>query len=273
MILSAQTLTKRYAGDPGYEAVRGATLELRTGEFVPIVGRSGSGKSTLLAMLGTLTKPNTGTVLLDGCNIWALPEIRRASFRCREVGFIFQFPSLLANLAAVDNVALPALPGRTMRPRETYARAYSLLARVGLSNRADAYPDGLSGGEQRRVAIARALINSPSLLLADEPTSDLDEDSEADIIELLERLQRSDGFGFVLVTHNLEAAKHAPRIYLMQQGVLSATDLPEVVTAERRPRHLCAGRQTLAGSAAEAGRGQRRQRAEDRNRADLPLFV
>src|SRR5206468_9436482 len=143
-----------------------------------------------------------------GRNLWTLPETQLAGYRCREIGFVFQFPSLLPNLAVLDNVALPAVLGRTMLTDEAYARSYSLLARVGLYNRADAYPDGLSRGEQRRVAVARALINAPSLLLADEPTSDLDEDSEADIIDLLEQLQRSDGFGFVLVTHNLEIAKH-----------------------------------------------------------------
>jgi len=238
VILSAQALTKRYGGDPGYEAVRSATLEVKAGEFISIVGRSGSGKSTLLALLGALTEPTAGTVLLDGRDLWTLPETQRAGFRGREIGFVFQFPSLLPNLAAVDNVALPAVLGRTMPAQDAYARSYSLLARVGLSGRADAYPDALSGGEQRRVAIARALINAPFLLLADEPTSDLDEDSEADIIDLLEQLQRSDGFGFVLVTHNLAVAKRAQRTYSMRQGMLSAADLPEVVAAARGPRHF-----------------------------------
>jgi putative ABC transport system ATP-binding protein/macrolide transport system ATP-binding/permease protein/lipoprotein-releasing system ATP-binding protein len=239
VILSAQSLTKRYGAARGYEAVRGASLELQVGEFVSIVGRSGSGKSTLMAMLGALTPPTEGALLLDGTDVWELSETERATFRCRQIGFVFQFPSLLSNLTAADNIAVPALLGGTMHSAEAYARAHNLLARVGLAERADAYPGSMSGGEQRRVAIARALINSPRLLLADEPTSDLDEDTEGDIIDLLERLQQSDSFGLVLVTHNLGIARHATRIYEMRQGILEATDLPPVsVEAESRPRRF-----------------------------------
>jgi ABC-type lipoprotein export system ATPase subunit len=236
--LSAQSLTKRYGAAAGHEAVRDASLELQVGEFVSIVGRSGSGKSTLMAMLGALTRPTEGKLLLDGTDIWTLSEAELATFRSRRIGFIFQFPSLLTNLTAVDNVAVPALLGRTMDARQAYARAYDLLARVGLRDRADAYPTSMSGGEQRRVAIARALINSPPLLLADEPTSDLDEDTETDIIDLLEQLQQTESFGFVLVTHNLELAKRARRTYEMRQGVLAATDLPQIVLDPERPRRF-----------------------------------
>ena len=240
MTLSAQSLTKRYGTASGHEAVRDASLELQAGEFVSIVGRSGSGKSTLMAMLGALTRPTEGKLLLDGTDVWTLSEAELATFRSRRIGFIFQFPSLLSNLTAVDNVAVPALLGRTMDAGQAYARAYDLLARVGLRERADAYPGSMSGGEQRRVAIARALINSPPLLLADEPTSDLDEDTETDIIDLLEQLQRTESFGFVLVTHNLELAKRARRTYEMRQGVLAATDLPQVeeVVDPERPRRF-----------------------------------
>jgi putative ABC transport system ATP-binding protein/macrolide transport system ATP-binding/permease protein/lipoprotein-releasing system ATP-binding protein len=236
--LSAQSLTKRYGTSPGYEAVRDVSLELRPGEFVSIVGRSGSGKSTLMAMLGALTEPTQGRVLLDGTDIWTLPESELARFRSRHIGFVFQFPSLLPNLTAVDNVALPALLGRTMPAEKAYARAYDLLARVGLVDRSDAFPGSMSGGEQRRVAIARALVNSPALLLADELTSDLDEDTEADIIDLLEQLQRTESFGFVLVTHNLALAERAQRSYEMRQGVLAATDLPQAAREGERRRHF-----------------------------------
>jgi ABC-type lipoprotein export system ATPase subunit len=235
--LSAQALTKRYGTAAGHEAVRDASLELEVGEFVSIVGRSGSGKSTLMAMLGALTKPTKGTLLLDGTDVWTLSEAELATFRSRRIGFIFQFPSLLSNLTAVDNVAVPALLGR-MDAGQAYARAHDLLARVGLRDRADAYPGSMSGGEQRRVAIARALINSPPLLLADEPTSDLDEDTETDIVDLLEQLQRTESFGFVLVTHNLELAKRARRTYEMRQGVLAATDLPQIAVDPERPRRF-----------------------------------
>src|SRR5260370_11820191 len=187
-----------------------------------------------MAMLGALTKPTEGKLLLDGTDVWTLPESERATFRARHVGFIFQFPSLLSNLTAVDNVAVPALLGRTMEAEDPYARAHNLIARVGLADRADAYPGSMSGGEQRRVAVARALINAPPLLLADEPTSDLDEDSETDIIDLLERLQRTESFSFVLVTHDLKLAKRAQRSYEMRQGTLAATDLPQVVAEPPR---------------------------------------
>jgi putative ABC transport system ATP-binding protein/macrolide transport system ATP-binding/permease protein/lipoprotein-releasing system ATP-binding protein len=239
MKLSAHSLIKRYVATPEHEAVRNASLEVQAGEFVSIVGRSGSGKSTLLAMLGALTPPTAGKILLDGTDIWAFAEAERAALRCRHIGFVFQFPSLLPNLTAVDNVAVPALLGRTMGTKAAYARAHDLLACVGLGERADAEPGTMSGGEQRRVVIARALMNSPRLLLADEPTSDLDEDSEADIMDLLEALRRSEGFGLILVTHNLELAGRAQRAYEMRQGVLAATALPAInVEAAPHPRHF-----------------------------------
>lgn len=238
MTLSAQALTKRYGGASGCEAVRKVNLELPAGEFVSIVGRSGSGKSTLLAMLGALTPPSAGRLLLDGADVWRLSETERALFRARHIGFVFQSSSLLPNLTALDNVALPALLGHTMGAEEAYIRASDLLARVGLADCAEAYPGNMSGGEQRRAAIARALINSPRLLLADEPTSDLDEDTEADIVELLENLHRSEGFGFVLVTHDLALAGRARRSFEMRQGVLAAADLPKADAPPRpAPRH------------------------------------
>ncbi len=255
MLLSALSLSKRYGAAPGYEAVRSVSLDLGAGEFVSIIGRSGSGKSTLMAMLGALTRPTEGRVLLDGTDMWALAESELARFRCRQVGFIFQFPSLLPNLSIVDNVAVPALLDRTIDAQAAYARAYSLLARVGLADRADAYPGSMSGGEQRRAVVARALINSPRLLLADEPTSDLDEDSETDIIELLEELQQTESFALVLVTHSLDLARRAQRTYEMREGTLAQADLPEIAAAPRsRPRHFgptkISASENLTGAAA-----------------------
>jgi ABC-type lipoprotein export system ATPase subunit len=239
MKLSAHSLIKRYGANPEYEAVRNASLEVEAGEFVSIVGRSGSGKSTLLALLGALTPPTAGKVLVDGTDIWALTEAGRTALRCRRLGFVFQFPSLLPNLTVADNVAVPALLGRTMEAKAAYARALDLLGCVGLGERANADPGTMSGGEQRRVVIARALINSPRVLFADEPTSDLDEDSEADIMDLLEALRRSEGFGLVLVTHNLELAAHAQRTYEMRQGVLAPAARRQIdAEAARHPRHF-----------------------------------
>ncbi len=235
MILRTSGLRKRYGAGAGYEAVSEAELTLKQGEFVSIVGRSGSGKSTLLAMIGALTKPSEGQVLLEGEDIWSLPETTLADLRCRHIGFIFQFFSLLASLRAVDNVALPALLGCSMTAQDAYLRAQYLLTRVGLEDRVLAYPGEMSGGEQRRVVIARALINKPRLLLADEPTSDLDEDTENDIIVLLEELRREASFGMIVVTHNLELAKRADRMFEMKQGILTATDLPEGAFQLARP--------------------------------------
>src|SRR2546430_16266059 len=187
-----------------------------------------------MAMLGALTKPTEGRLLLDGSDVWTLSETERAIFRARQAGFVFQFPSLLANLTAADNVAVPALLGRSMAAEDAYARAHELLARVGLADRANAYPGSMSGGEQRRVAVARALINAPPLLLADEPTSELDEDTETDIIDLLEDLQRRDSFGFVLVTHDFRLAARAQRSFEMRQGALMPREGSRADAAPRR---------------------------------------
>jgi putative ABC transport system ATP-binding protein/macrolide transport system ATP-binding/permease protein/lipoprotein-releasing system ATP-binding protein len=239
VLLSAQSLTKRYGTDRGRDAVRGASLDLQDGEFVSIVGRSGSGKSTLMAMLGALTRPSAGKLLLDGIDVWTLSEVELAGFRCRQVGFIFQFPSLLPNLSAVENVAMPALLGRTLDAHAAYARAHNLLGRVGLADRAATYPTDLSGGEQRRVVVARALVNSPRLLLADEPTGDLDEDTESEVIDVLEALQHAESFGLALVTHNLELARRATRSYEMRQGLLAAADIKHrAVASEQESRRL-----------------------------------
>ena len=227
MIFAARGLGKRYGPAPGYCAVEGVDLSLAAGEFVSIVGRSGSGKSTLLAMLGALTRPSEGEVTLDGTDIWSMSEARLANFRSRHIGFVFQFPSLLPNLRAVDNVALPALLSGALDADAAYARALDLLASVGLADRAQSFPGAMSGGEQRRVVIARALINSPRLLLADEPTSDLDEDTEAEIIALLDRLRREEGFGLLVVSHNLDIARRADRSYEMSRGILAPTTMAQ----------------------------------------------
>ncbi len=239
MILAARGLAKRWGRKPGFTAVEDVDLSIASGEFVSIIGRSGSGKSTLLAMLGALTRPTAGTVTLDGVDLWEKNERQLADFRAREIGFVFQFPSLLPNLATLDNVALPALLAGTMTAGAAYDRARMLLADVGLADRAASFPTTLSGGEQRRVAIARALINSPRLLLADEPTSDLDEDSEAEITDLLDRLRHEQGFGLLVVSHNLELARRADRSYEMSRGRLlhaSVDTAPApVVTPRLRP--------------------------------------
>jgi ABC-type lipoprotein export system ATPase subunit len=238
LILRAAGLSKRYGDGAGRYAVSEADFTLDEGEFISIVGRSGSGKSTLLAMIGGLTKPSEGLVHFCGQDLWALPETTLADVRRQRLGFVFQFFSLLANLRAIDNVALPALLGRESAAADAYARAGNLLARVGLTERMFAYPGELSGGEQRRVAIARALINSPRLLLADEPTGDLDEDTENDIIALLQDLRREASFGMLVVTHNMSLARRADRVLQMRQGRLCAADLSEAAVDAPPPRRF-----------------------------------
>jgi putative ABC transport system ATP-binding protein/macrolide transport system ATP-binding/permease protein/lipoprotein-releasing system ATP-binding protein len=223
-MLEARNLRKTYATESGQvDAVRDISLALDAGQFLVVVGRSGSGKSTLLAMLGGLCRPTSGTVFLNGIDLWALSEADRAAFRNREVGFVFQFASLLPTLRVVDNVALPALMGGVVEDDAAYQRATELLARVGLSDRADAYPSELSGGEQRRAALARALVNAAPILLADEPTSDLDEDNEANILELLQEIHRREGVALVIVTHDREIARRADRIVEIRNGSLVAS--------------------------------------------------
>jgi putative ABC transport system ATP-binding protein/macrolide transport system ATP-binding/permease protein/lipoprotein-releasing system ATP-binding protein len=217
-MLEARHLRKSYASESGrVDAVRGISLELKAGEFLAIVGRSGSGKSTMLAMLGGLCRPNSGEVLLNGVDIWSLSEADRSAFRNCDVGLVFQFASLLPTLRVVDNVALPALM-RGHGEDDAYQRAAELLTRVGLRDRANAYPPELAGGEQRRGALARAIINSPPILLADEPTSDLDEANEAEVLDLLQEIHHRDGVAVVLVTHDRGIAQRADRIVEIRDG-------------------------------------------------------
>jgi putative ABC transport system ATP-binding protein/macrolide transport system ATP-binding/permease protein/lipoprotein-releasing system ATP-binding protein len=226
MMISLQQLSKHYSSERTVSAVDNVSFNFDRGGFLAIVGRSGSGKSTLLGMLGGISKPSSGSVNLDGTDLFSLSPSDRADFRNRNIGFVFQFSSLLPSLRSIDNVALPALIGGTLGDKEAYARARMLLQRVGLSERVDFYPGQLSGGEQRRVAIARALINMPSLLLADEPTADLDEETEKEILDLLVDIHRGFNLTLVVVTHNREIADKADQVLEMRSG--HATELPMV---------------------------------------------
>jgi ABC-type lipoprotein export system ATPase subunit len=223
-MLEARELRKIYSTECGScDAVRGVSLALAAGDFVAVVGRSGSGKSTLLAMLGGLCRPTSGTVAFDGVDLWSLPEPERAAFRNREVGLVFQFAGLLPTLRVIDNVALPALVRGVTADEDAYRRATELLVRVGLGHRADAYPSELSGGEQRRAALARAIVNAPPIVLADEPTSDLDEETEAEILDALGEIHRRDGVALVVVTHDPTIARRADRILEIRNGSIVAS--------------------------------------------------
>lgn len=254
MILRAAGLCKTYGdGTTRVDAVVGADLAVDAGEFVSIVGRSGSGKSTLLAMIGALTRPTEGEIIVAGENIRTLSERALSDLRRRRIGFVFQFASLLPDLRAIDNVALPALLGTDMAPEAAYARAHDLLTRMGLSRCVSAFPGRMSGGEQRRVAIARALINAPRLLLADEPTSDLDEETEEEIVALLEALRKDEGFGLLLVTHNRDLAALADRTLEMRQGLLLPLDASPVTARPVRPYALPEPAPPEAAVVAEVG--------------------
>jgi ABC-type lipoprotein export system ATPase subunit len=222
-MLSCGNVGKTYSTERGdIVAVKGIDLTVPRGQFAAIVGRSGSGKSSLMAMIGGLSRPTQGAVLVENTDIWALPDDTLADFRNRRIGFVFQFASLLPALRIIDNVALPALLGRRTDANAAYARAADLLAQLGLAEHIDAYPQEVSAGEQRRAVIARALINAPSLLLADEPTSDLDEQTEMEIMDRFVDLNRDRAMTLVVVTHNLRLAERADRIIHIANGGLVA---------------------------------------------------
>jgi ABC-type lipoprotein export system ATPase subunit len=196
-------------------AVDNVQFRVPPGEFVLIVGRSGSGKSTLLGILAGLIRPTTGSVLIQGKNLGGLSDDEISELRSHAIGFVFQFSGLLPTLTALENVMVPALFNRSATG--TRERAMDLLTTVGLADRAETYPRTLSSGETKRVAIARALINSPSLLIADEPTGDLDVDTEDEIMQVFSRLNRS-GTTVVMVTHNPDLAQFATRTFRMDRG-------------------------------------------------------
>ena len=222
-MLSCRQLKKNYVTERGgVVAVAGIDLDVEPGRFAAIIGRSGSGKSSLMAMIGGLSRPSEGTVTVEGTDIWRLSENALAAFRNGKIGFVFQFASLLPTLRLIDNVALPALLGKRRQAAEVYARASSLLARMGLRDYLDAYPSEVSAGEQRRAVLARALINEPALVLADEPTADLDEQTEIEIMDELLGVNRETGTTLILVTHNRSLAEQAQQIVHIANGAVVA---------------------------------------------------
>jgi len=198
------------------EALAPLSEWIRTGEFLMVTGRSGAGKSTLLALIGGLTRPSGGTVRVLGQDLWRLSDEQRSRFRARHIGFVFQFASLIPTLSVLENVLLPVsfLPPGEGGDRR---RALELLERLGLAREAGRLPWQLSGGQQKRVAVARALINRPSLLLADEPTADLDEETERQVVDLFRELNR-EGMTVVMITHNLDLLGAASRHLVLAGG-------------------------------------------------------
>lgn len=207
-------------GDQKIEALKSVSLTIERGAFVSIVGHSGSGKTTLLSVLGGLTEPTRGSIFIEGAEIWKMNDRLLSALRNSKIGFIFQFASLIPTLTAIDNVALPVIFSRRNSRREVYDRADKILSILGLSNKLNSFPSELSGGQQRRVAIARAFINRPSLILADEPTGDLDTQSEAEVMEFFSDINEEEGTTFLLVTHSMELAGMTDRVFRMKDGVL-----------------------------------------------------
>jgi putative ABC transport system ATP-binding protein len=217
-ILAAQSLTKQYQmGEVTVSALDGIDFSVKKGEFVAIMGPSGSGKSTLLHLLGGLDYPSAGEVILNEQPLSRLSDDQIAKVRRRKVGFIFQFYNLLPTLSAAENVALPLLIDGHPISRHRQ-KVEELLALVGLAERADHRPDQLSGGQQQRVAIARAFVNQPEIVLADEPTGNLDSRSGTAILELLRRTCRELGATIVMVTHDPRAASYADRVVFLKDG-------------------------------------------------------
>ncbi len=220
-VLEARGLTRSYLGLPGrgIEVLRGLNLSLAAGAAVAIVGASGSGKSTLLHLLGALDRPTAGTVRLGGVDLATLDDDRAAALRNRSVGFVFQFHHLLVDFTALENAMMPGLI-RGDTPAEVRERAAKLLEQVGLGHRLGHRPGQLSGGEQQRVAVARALVNQPLVVLADEPTGNLDARASRQVQDLLFGLRKRHRVALVVATHNRELASRAERVLRLREGVL-----------------------------------------------------
>jgi lipoprotein-releasing system ATP-binding protein len=238
-MLTAVNLHKTYGKGAGaVRVLRGLDLTVEPGEFLSIVGMSGSGKSTLLHLLGTLDRPDEGEIRLDGVRLDNLPARRRERLRNETFGFIFQFYHLLPELTTIENVLMPQMIGHSIlgwwsRQRTLRRRAEEMLERVGLADRSKHRPRELSGGELQRAAIVRALINRPRVLLADEPTGNLDEDTGRGIVALLHDLNRQDGLTIVMVTHNREIADGTDRVVRLAAGRVEAPPaLPLLDTCE-----------------------------------------
>jgi ABC-type lipoprotein export system ATPase subunit len=210
-------LTK--AGEP-VPAVKGVNLAVNKGEFVILTGRSGSGKTTLLNLAAGLTRPSSGEVRLGDVNLWTLSDREQSQLRNRKIGFIFQFPSLLASLTVLENVLLPAHFGGNHVTGEAADRAAALVKMVGLEDKLGAYPRQLSAGQQQRVVIARSLVNQPEVLLADEPTSNLDEQTEREIMGMVRGIHASTGITILMVTHTSQLIPYGTRALEMAEGAL-----------------------------------------------------
>jgi putative ABC transport system ATP-binding protein len=219
-VISVKNLVKTYAvGEVEVKALRGVNLEVPRGEFLAVTGPSGSGKSTFMHIVGCLDRPTSGQYLLDGQDVSKMSKDALAAVRNKKIGFVFQGFNLLSRTSALDNVELPLLyGGNGLKTSERHKRASEMLELVGLGNRADHHPNQLSGGQQQRVAIARALINNPSILLADEPTGNLDTRTSIEVMGIFQRLNRERGITVVLITHEIDIAEYGTRTVTFRDG-------------------------------------------------------
>jgi putative ABC transport system ATP-binding protein len=209
-------------GEMKVEALRSVSLTIELGEYVAVMGPSGSGKSTLMNTLGCLDRPTDGSYLLDGEEVSNMSRDARARLRNRKIGFVFQNFNLLARTTALENVELPLLYARQISSRERRRRAVDALAKVGLADRVHHQPSQLSGGEQQRVAIARALVNEPAILMADEPTGNLDTRTSSEVIRILGQLNKQNQITIILVTHDQDIARNAQRLLVLRDGEIVA---------------------------------------------------
>jgi lipoprotein-releasing system ATP-binding protein len=220
-VLEARNVHKSFRQGPvTLEVLQGVAISIGTGERIAIVGSSGSGKTTLLQILGGLDRPTTGHVLVDGKDIHEQTEKERGDLRNRALGFVYQFHHLLPEFSALENVAMPLLV-RRMKVADARAKARRLLDRVGLGQRLDHRPDQLSGGERQRAAVARALVTEPKIVLADEPTGNLDGSNAESVFALMLELNRELGTSLIVVTHDLRLASRMERIFAIERGVLT----------------------------------------------------
>lgn len=218
-MIEIKNLTKTYSIDGQiFRAVDAVSFSVEKSEMASIVGHSGSGKTTLLSLIGGLTRPDSGQILIDDIDIWSMNDTSLSAFRNRKISFIYQFASLIPTLTALENIMLPTAFGTYADDALIYAK--ELISLVGLKEKSNAYPSHLSGGQQRRVAIARAFITKPGIILADEPTGDLDEDTENEIIKLFQHMNEKEKITFLIVTHNKEIASMTGKQLSMSNGVL-----------------------------------------------------
>jgi len=215
-----------HLGDNLVEALRGVSLSIEPGEYVALMGPSGSGKSTLMNTLGCLDRPTGGSYMLDGEEVTQMTPEARADLRNRKFGFVFQNFNLLTRATALENVELPLIYARHYSAKQRHERAKEVLARMSLGDRMDHHPGQLSGGQQQRVAIARALVNHPSIIMADEPTGNLDSKTSEEVLDIFRGLNEQNGITIIMVTHEPDVAYHAKRLLILRDGQITK-DTPD----------------------------------------------